>query len=263
MWLGHIFFFAQMYYFAQENNTKCMAIMLIRSIIIYICVLIVIRLMGKRQIGEMQPFEFVVTLIMADLACIPMAELSVPLIHGIVPILTLLIVHFLICFLSRKFMFARYILTGRPAIVVSPKGINYKELKELNMTIDDLMELMRGCDVFNISDISYAIIETNGNLCVIKKAEVEPVTREDMNIKVTPNGLPVNIIMDGCLMKENIKMTGINEKFIMKCMDKAKIKRVKEVLLMTLDNNGEVFIQGKNASNYYTFDMKYDGGDKW
>ncbi len=240
-----------------------MAIMLLRSIIIYICVLVVVRLMGKRQIGEMQPFEFVVTLIIADLACIPMAELSVPLIHGIVPILTLLIVHFLICFLARKFMFARYLLTGRPAIVISPKGINYKELKALNMTMDDLMELVRGCSVFNLSEIAYAIIETNGNLCVIKKASVEPPTREDMKVKVSQNGLPVNIIMDGCLMKENVKLTGINDKFINKCIEKAKIKKVKDVLLMTLDNNGEVFIQGKNASECYSFQMNFNGGDRW
>ena len=87
--------------------------------------------MGKRQVGEMQPFEFVVTLIIADLACIPMAELSVPLVHGIVPIVTLMILHFLICFFARKFQFARYLLTGRPAVVINPNGINYKELKEL------------------------------------------------------------------------------------------------------------------------------------
>lgn len=237
--------------------------MLFRSIIIYICVLIVVRLMGKRQIGEMQPFEFVVTLIIADLACLPMAELSVPLIHGIVPILTLLIVHFLICFLARKFMFARYLLTGRPAIVISPRGINYKELRTLNMTLDDLMELIRGCDVFNLSDIAYAILETNGNLCVIKKASIEPVTREDMKVKVSQNALPVNIIMDGKLMKENVQMTGIDDKFIQKCMDKAKIKKVKEVLLMTLDNNGEVFIQAKSSSEYFTFQMNFNGGERW
>ncbi len=240
-----------------------MAIMLIRSIIIYVCVLIVIRLMGKRQIGEMLPFEFVVTLIIADLACIPMAELSVPLIHGIVPIVTLLIVHFLICFLARKFMIARYLLTGRPAIVISPRGINYKELRALNMTLDDLMELVRGCDVFAISDIAYAIIETNGNLCVLKKANVEPVTREDMKVKVSQSALPVNIIMDGCLMKENIKMVGIDDEFIQKCIEKAKIKKVKDVLLMTLDNNGEVFVQAKSAREYYSFQMNYDGGERW
>lgn len=240
-----------------------MAIMLLRSIIVYTCVLAVVRLMGKRQIGEMQPFEFVITLIIADLACIPMAELSVPLVHGIVPIVTLLIVHFLICFLSRKFQFARYLLTGKPAIVVSPKGINYKELKELNMTLDDLIELMRGCDVFKIEEIAYAIVETNGNLCVIKKAMAEPVTREDMKVKVSQSSLPINIIMDGKVMKENISMAGIDEKFLQKCLIKANLKKARDVLLMTLDNNGEVFIQGRNADTYYNFQMKFDGGDKW
>lgn len=237
--------------------------MLIRSIIIYFCVLFVIRLMGKRQIGEMQPLEFVITLIIADLACIPMAELSVPLIHGIVPIITLLVLHFFICFLARKSMIARYLLTGRPAIIISPKGINYKELRSLNMTLDDLMELVRGCDVFNLADIAYAILETNGNLCVIKKAMVEPVTREDMKVKVSQNALPVNIIMDGKLMKENVELAGIDEKFINKCLEKASLKRIKDVLLLTLDNNGEVFIQGKNAQEYYSFQMNYDGGGKW
>lgn len=240
-----------------------MAIMLIRSIIIYICVLAVVRLMGKRQIGEMQPFEFVITLIIADLACIPMAELSVPLVHGIVPIVTLLIVHFFICLLSRKFLFARYLLTGRPAIVVSPKGINYKELKELNMTLDDLIELMRGCDVFNFADIAYAIIETNGNLCIIKKSEQEPVTKEDLNIKVSQSALPVNIIMDGVLMKKNVEMTGVDSGFINKCLIKARLKSVKDVLILTLDNNGEVFIQGKNSDECFSFQMKFDGGEKW
>lgn len=254
-----------MYVFFFENLALLMymSIMLLRSVIIYFCVLVVVRLMGKRQIGEMQPFEFVITLIIADLACIPMAELSVPLAHGVVPILTLLIVHFFICFLARKSMVARYILTGRPAIVISPKGINFKELKALNMTLDDLMELVRGCDVFNLSDVAYAILETNGNLCVIKKAETEPITREDLKVKVSQNALPMNIIMDGKLMKENVQIAGINEKFINKCLDKAKLKRIKDVLILTLDNNGEVFIQGKAAEEYYTFQMKYDGGDKW
>lgn len=211
----------------------------------------------------MQPFEFVITLIIADLACIPMAELSVPLVHGIVPIVTLLIVHFLICFLSRKFQFARYLLTGKPAIVISPKGINYKELKELNMTLDDLIELMRGCDVFKIEEIAYAIIETNGNLCVIKKAEQEPVTREDLKVKVSQNGLPINIIMDGKIMKENVDLAGIDKQFLDSCLDQADIKNLKNVLLMTLDNNGEVFIQEKNADSYSNFQVEFDGNGKW
>ena len=240
-----------------------MSIMLIRSIIIYICVLIVIRLMGKRQIGEMQPFEFVITLIIADLACIPMAELSVPLAHGLIPILSLLILHFLICVFARKFMFARYLLTGKPAIIISPKGINYKELKSLNMTLDDLMELIRGCSVFNLSEIAYAILETNGNMCVIKKSEVEPVTREDMKIKVSQNTLPVNIIMDGKLMKENVQMAGLQTKQLNECLDQANIKSIEDVLILTIDNNGEVFIQEKGAEKCFCFQINFDGGDKW
>ena len=240
-----------------------MAIMLIRSVLIYICVLVVVRLMGKRQVGEMQPFEFVVTLIIADLACIPMAELSVPLMHGIVPIISLMILHFMICLLSRKFTVARYWLTGKPVVVMSPKGINYKELKALNMTLDDLMELVRGCSVFNLSEIAYAIIETNGNLCVIKKSDYEPPTRSDFKVKVSQNTLPVNIILDGEVMKKNVDMVGINDLVIESCLKKAKLNKVKDVLIMTLDNNGEVFIQGKNQESYHSFQIKFDGGDRW
>ena len=240
-----------------------MSIMLIRSIIIYIFVLVVIRLMGKRQIGEMQPFEFVITLIIADLACIPMAELAVPLVHGIVPIFSLLILHFLICVLSRKSMKIRYLLTGRPAIVVNPSGIDYKELKSLNMTLDDLIEAMRGCEVYNIEDIAYAIIETNGKMCVIKKATIEPPTREDLKLEINQNTLPVNIIMDGKLMKENVSLTGIDDMFVNECLKKAKIKSIKDVLILTLDNLGNCFVQSKKASEYVTFTMPFNGGERW
>ena len=237
--------------------------MLIRSVVIYLFVLVIIRLMGKRQVGEMQPFEFVITLIIADLACIPMAELAVPLVHGIVPIFSLLIVHFLICVISRKSMKLRYLLSGRPAIVIGPNGISYNELKKLNMTLDDMIEALRGCDVFNIEDVQYAIIETNGKMCVIKKAELEPATRQDMKVKITPSALPVNIIMDGKLMKENVSLTGINDAFINECLKKANVNKIEDVLLFTLDNNGNCFIQAKNGKGYITFTMPLEGGGGW
>ena len=211
----------------------------------------------------MQPFEFVITLIIADLACIPMAELAVPLVHGIVPIFSLLLLHFFICFLSRKSMKIRYLLTGRPAIVVTSKGIDYKELKRLNMTLDDLIEAMRGCEVYNIEDIAYAIIETNGKMCVIKKATIEPPTREDLGVEITQNTLPVNIIMDGVLMKENISLTGIGEDLINDCLKRAGLKKIKEVLIFTIDNEGNCFVQGKNAKECVTFSVDYGGGDRW
>ena len=240
-----------------------MSTILVRALLVYILVLIVIRLMGKRQVGEMQPFEFVITLIIADLACIPMAEIAVPLVHGIVPIFVLLVLHFFICFLSRKSMFVRYLISGRSAIVISPSGINYKELKKLNMNLDDLIEAVRGCDVFNLDDIAYAIIETNGKMCVIKKSNIEPATRDDMNIQAEPSSLPVNIIMDGKLMKENVLLTGIDLNFINMVLQKAKINKIKEVLIFTLDNQGNCYIQAKNAKECLSFSVDFNGGARW
>ena len=236
--------------------------MFIRSIVIYLFVLFAIRFMGKRQVGEMQPFEFVITLIIADLATIPMSEISVPIIHGLVPIIGMIILHYFICFISRKSMKARYIISGRSAIVMNPNGIDYKELKALNMNIDDLIESLRNSDVFNLNDVAYAIIETNGKLCVIKKSNVENPTRENMNIKVDPASLPVSIIMDGKLMEENVKLTGISDELLQECLEKANAKKPTEILLMTLDANGLVFLQPKSGSAI-NFSVDYDGHNKW
>lgn len=234
--------------------------MFVRSIILYLFVLLAIRFMGKRQVGEMQPFEFVITLIIADLATIPMSEISVPIIHGIVPIFSMIILHFFICFISRKSMKARYLISGRPAIVITSKGINYEELKKLNMNLDDLIEMLRGCEVFNIEDIAYAIIETNGKLCTILKAGIEPITRKDMNLQLTPSALPINIIMDGKVMKENIRLAKIDDTFIDMCIKKTNAKSPKEILLLTLDNNGLVYIQPKHHEAL-SFQSDYSGGE--
>ena len=229
-----------------------MGLMAIRAVIIYIFILIVIRLMGKRQIGEMQPFELVITLIIADLACVPMAEISVPLGHGLIPIFTLLVVHFLICVISRKVMWARYLVSGRSVIVMDNDGINYNELKKLNMTLDDLIEALRGCNIFNLEDVSYAIIETNGKMSCITKSNVSPATKDDLKIKSEPAELPINIIMDGKIMKENIAVLDIKYENIKKILKSHKINAVKLVLIMTMDSNGNVFLQErfKSAKNF-------------
>lgn len=234
--------------------------MFIRSVIVYIFVLIVIRLMGKRQIGEMQPFELVITLIIADLACIPMAELAVPLAHGIVPIFTLLILHYFICLVARKSMIARYIISGRPAIVITPDGINYSEIKKLNMTLDDVIELIRGCEVFTIDDIAYAVIETNGRMCVVPKMQKIPVTREDLGIQAEQSAFPVSLIMDGKVMKENLRLTSVTEEQLSGFISKLNKEKFKDILLLTIDNNGKVFVQPKDGP-YITFNIDYSGGN--
>ena len=241
-----------------------MVIMLIRSLILFILTFVVVRLMGKRQIGEMQPFEFVITLIIADLACVPMAELAVPLTHGIVPILALYLLHFFICFLSRKSIKFRYIVTGKPAIVIKPTGIDYNELRKLNMTIDDLMELIRGCDCFEIDQIAYAIIETNGNLCVMPKADNMPVTRGDLKISAQKNALPMHLIIDGKLMKQNLSIAEVDDKLLEKYYKKVNVASYKQILLFTIDNNGKIFIQPKNKDKYFVFiEDDFKGGKNW
>ncbi len=234
----------------------------VRSIILYLFILFAVRFMGKRQVGEMQPFEFVITLIIADLATIPMSEISVPILHGIVPIFAIIILHYLICAVSRKSMLARYIISGRSAIIVSPKGINYNELKALNMNLDDLIEALRNDDIFDLDEVAYAIMETNGKLCVIKKSQTEPVTREDLQIESTPASLPVSIIMDGKLMKENLTLTGITEEFVNQCITKIKVSKIKEVLLFTLNANGLAYMQAKKG-DAISFQTEYNGEGKW
>ncbi len=232
--------------------------MFTRSIIIYIFVLGAIRFMGKRQVGEMQPFEFVITLIVADLATIPMSEISIPILHGLIPMFSIVILHFFICFISQKSMRARYIISGRPSIIINPNGIDFKELKKLNMNLDDLIEALRGNDIFEIDTVAYAILETNGKLCTVLKPEFSPVTREDMKLKSKEFHLPVNVIMDGKLMIENMSLLNIDRDYIDKILKKANEKNIKHILLLTMDANGKVFLQPK-YKKALTFDTKYEG----
>ena len=220
-----------------------MLTIVVRAIIIYVVVLFLYRLMGKRQLGQMQPFELVLTLIIADLATIPMAEVSVPVLHGIVPLLTLVIVHFVLTFLCKISNRFAWFLSGKPVIVINPNGIDYKALKNLNISVDDVFEAIRGCGYFSIEQIQYAIMETNGKMSVLPKSQFAPVTAGDMKLDVEKSAIPVNIINEGKIVKENLQIAGIDENDIKNILLQAKIKKVKDVLILTVDKNGQVYIQ--------------------
>ena len=155
---------------------------IIRSIIIYTIVLLLIRLMGKRQIGEMQPFELVITLVIADLATIPMAETSLPLIHGIIPLFALVCLHYLISLLTRKSLFFRKLINGRPVILISPEGVDFKALQKLGMNFNDLQEALRSNNFFNLEEVLYAILQTNGTLTVLPRAPYAPLNALDTTL---------------------------------------------------------------------------------
>ena len=221
-----------------------MSTLIIRSIIIYFLVLIVFRLMGKRQLGQMQPFELVLTLILADIATIPMTEISTPILHGVVPLLTLLVVHYTITLLSRFSTKFSDMISGKPVIVINQDGVDYKAVKKLNLTIDDITESLRGAGYFSFDEVLFAIMETNGKMSVLPKAQNSPLVKEDMKIKSEENSLPVTIISEGKVIKENFKQVKVPEEKIMKYVKNLGIS-IKKILIFTLDNNGLIYFQEK------------------
>lgn len=224
-----------------------MLTIIIRSVLIYLIVLFVFRVMGKRQLGQMQPFELVLTLIIADLATIPMAEVSMPVLHGIIPLLTLVVLHFIITFLTRKSTKISNFISGKPMIVVNPKGIDYKALKSLNLSTDDLFEALRGSGFFSLADVQYAIMETNGKMSVMPKPDSAPVTNYDMNIKVEEKFLPITLISEGRIIKENSDLAGYDEKQIINFAEKNGEKKLKNILILQVDQNGNGFFQSKKG----------------
>lgn len=220
----------------------------IRVLIIYIAVLIFLRLMGKRQIGEMQPYEVVITLIIADLATLPMSDTNIPLLHGILPLAILVLIHFAITFLARKSVAVRRLMSGKPVVVISPEGIMYQALKDLNMNVDDLLESMRQCNYYSFDQVLYAIVETNGKISVIPTSANAPATAQDVGKQNPPAQIPHVMIADGKLIKDEIKSSQISNKQLSKILDKLKLT-MKNLLVFTIDDDGKVYyqIKGKPA----------------
>ncbi len=223
-----------------------MITLVLRSIIIYCIVLVAVRLMGKRQIGDMQPFELVVTFIIADLACIPMSDVSIPIVFGIIPLLTLVVLHHILSLINRKSIIFRKILNGKPIIVIDKQGINYKALKKLNMTLNDLTEGLRASQCFNLQDVAYAIVETNGNISVLLKSSISPISCQDMKIKKDEVSLNVILVNDGKLVKDNLINLNLTSEFIDKIIAKENTKSINDVLILTVNENGEIYYQEKN-----------------
>jgi len=232
---------------------------ILRSTIIYILVLFLLRIMGKRQIGQMQPYEFVITLIIADLATVPMSDTALPLLHGIIPLLTLVCLHFLFTFLEKKSIKLRQILNGKPVILMDPDGINYKNLKLCNMNFNDLQEALRSAGYFNLDEILYAIIQTNGTVSILPKAEFAPLTASSIDVSIEPASLPIIIVAEGKIIEENSKLAKIDKNIIMQHIKQIGFNSLKEVLIMTINTKGKIFIQKYNNQATTTQLQNYTG----
>jgi uncharacterized membrane protein YcaP (DUF421 family) len=211
-------------------------------------VVFVMRLMGKRQIGELQPFEFVVTLMIADLAAVPMEDSGIPLLKGIIPIIILLAAQIFISYFSMRSQTFRQIVCGSPSILISKGKIMENELHEIRYSINDLVEQLRLKGYPNINEIEYAILETNGELSVIPKARVEEVKLKDINIFPSEPRMPITLIIDGKLQRDNLAKVNITKESLQQKLIKFNIKKPEETLVAILDTEGNFYAQPKNTA---------------
>lgn len=229
-----------------------------RALIIYAIVLFILRVMGKRQVGTMQPYELVITLIIADLATIPMAETALPLVHGIIPLLVLCCVHFLLGFLERKSIILRKVINGKPVILITPDGVDYQKLKECNMNFNDLQDSLREAGYFSFSEVLYAIFQSNGTLTVLPRSNEAPLKPKDMGVQAEQASLPIIILTEGRLVKENINYTKVDEEFLKKQFKKAGFQSFKDILLATISSDGTMYVQGKTGK-FQTLESDFSG----
>ena len=215
-----------------------------RTMILYGVLIAAIRLMGKRQIGQMEASEFVVAMLVADLASIPMQDVSIPLLSGLVPMLTVLGLELTLSFLIMKSLFFRKILCGKPVILINNGKIMEENLRRTRVTLDELMGNLRQKDVLDITAVQYAILETDGNLSVFPFPETQPPSAKDAGIAVTGQNLPVTIISDGVLLREELTATGKNDAWLRKTL-KRHGARTETTLLLTVDGQENVTWIGK------------------
>lgn len=211
-----------------------MIISAIRALLLYIIIIFAVRMMGKRQISEMQTSELVITLLMSNIASIPMQDTEQSMLSGIVPIMVLLVCEITISYLMLKKSGIRRLICGKPVIVINDGTIDQQAMKELRISTEDLFEQLRQKDIFDISQVAYAILETNGKMSVFKKSLYESVTAKDIDIEKEESILQVAVISDGEIAKSSLKICGLGTNWLDETLKNENIS-LKDVFLMTAD----------------------------
>jgi uncharacterized membrane protein YcaP (DUF421 family) len=222
-----------------------MIVIVVRTLILYTLVIVALRVMGKREIAQLQPFELVVILMISDLAVVPSENVGIPLLSGIIPILVLLSASLSLAWITLKSEKARAIICGRPSILIERGKIVEEELKRNCYNLTDLLEQLRIKNVPNIADVEFAVLENNGNLSVFPKAQKRPTIPEDFNITPQYEGLPLTIIMDGKLNTKNLQQSNKDLNWLKRELKKQTIDKVEDVLIASLDSSGTLFTQAK------------------
>lgn len=222
-----------------------MLINFFRAIVLYIVVLVVMRFMGKREIGQLQPFELAIAIMIADLASIPMTATGVPISNGIVPIIGLLVMHLIISTINLKSIKAREIICGKPRILIYRGKIQEDALIKERFTLNELQERLRDKDIVNIGDVEYAILETSGQVTVIEKPNKRKTIPQDFGIEPEYEGLPYDLVVDGKIMTQNLKEIKKDYNWLETEVGKFGFKP-EEALLVTYDGKGQIFCQKKD-----------------
>ena len=223
-----------------------MGLIFIRTVILFVALFVVMRLMGKRQIGEMQPYELVITLIIAELACIPMEDTAIPLLYGIVAILTVYLFHQIVCIIDLSVNGAKAVLSGEPSVVLNKNGIDDSQLKKNNLDVSDLIESLRVEGYFSLDAVEYALYEAEGTFSALPKK----------NYADLQNSLPVIIVDEGKYVQKNISLTKQTLPYYNDVLKGQGCDELKNVLVMTVDGEGKVYLQEK-GKKYKTFRLDW------
>ncbi len=221
-----------------------MLTILIRSLILVSVAVLTFRLMGKRQVGQLQPFELVIAIMIADLAATPMESMDTPLWRGVAPMLALILLHQLITLLSLKSQWLRAFFSGTPTVVIRHGRIDYKALRRLCFNLNDLLEELRTGGILSPSEVGTAIMETSGKLSVFPNEAHRPVCPEDLGLETGYEGIPLTLVMDGQLEKHNLTLTGREEQWLLKRLEECGFDAMSKVLLCYLDTNGWLSVYG-------------------
>ncbi len=224
-----------------------MIISVFRTVFIYVFIALALRIMGKRQISDMQTSELVITLIISDIAAIPMQDNSIPLLTGIVPMTVLMCLEILLSVIMLKSPLLRSAVCGQPVIIIEKGRLLQSAMKKLRMSTEDLFAQLRLKEIFHLEDIDYCIAETNGQLSVLLKGEKQPLTAEDVKAKAESGGIEAVVVNDGVLLKGSMKLCGISEQNIKKYARESGVS-IKEIFIMTATSAGEYRIIGKEKS---------------
>ena len=223
-----------------------MAVPLLRTLILYCAVIAAVRLMGKRQIGELDPSELVVTILVSDLAAVPMQDLGIPMVAGLIPMATLIVLEILLSFLALKSRLFRRLINGQPAIIIRGGQLDIKKLRQMRLTTDEVIETLRKQNVSSVSDVKYGVIEPDGSLSVVLKQPQQQVTAEMLGLTPKDTGLPLVVVSDGKLVSRSLQLLHLDPRDIENRLKNQSIA-LSDVFLMTLDDCGNTFLQRKEG----------------